>query len=248
MNKTVKLYDNTVTINFSDTARNRYIIEETGKSPVGTTTVLATLAKPALMTWPMFEAIAHLKVNVGDFEGASKAYLKKSDSGKDTGTAIHSLIEAFLLGEPQKPTPDAEPAYRAFVEWHKDKKIRTLATEQIVYSKQHDYCGTFDALLDIGGKVVLVDIKTNNASRTAPLGIYPEHFLQLGAYSLAYTEESQQPIDDIQVIRVGKDGVVNTLTASELGLTIEQCEVGFTQVLGAYRFITPLAKTLKDKK
>lgn len=101
MNKTVKLYNDTITLHFNENARNRYVLED-GHSPVGVTTVLSGLAKPALMTWPMNEAIAHLKVNVGDFEGAAKAYLKRSDKGKDIGTEVHTLIEQFLREEMEK--------------------------------------------------------------------------------------------------------------------------------------------------
>lgn len=256
MNKTVKLYNGKVTILFSDQARNRYVVEEDGHSPVGVTTVLSTLSKPALMTWPLYEGIEWLKKNPDDFEGAEKAYLIKSDKGKDTGTLIHSMIENFLLkqmGEIPAPlesnVTDGKKGYDCFTEWYEAQDIKPLAVESIVYSKANDYAGTYDCLLEIGGKVVLCDVKTTNASRTAPLGIYSEHFLQLGAYSLAHHEETpKEEISDLMIIRVGKDGVLNTLRASDLGLSVEFCQDAFLSVLGAYRFVTPLAKQLKDLK
>lgn len=256
MNKTVKLYNDTVTIFFNEKARNRYVVEKDGHSPVGTTTVLQILSKPALMTWPMYEAIEYLKKNGDDWEGASKAYLKKSDKGKDTGTAIHAKIENFLksiTGEsdrtPVSATEEIIKAWGAFHKWFTDSKAKPLAVENIVYSKKYDFAGTYDCLLEIDGKVVLCDIKTNNASRTAPLGVYSEHFLQLGAYSLAHHEENpMEVIEDLQIIRVGKDGVLNTLRASEVGLTVAACETAFAQLLSVYKVMTPLAKTLKEKK
>lgn len=248
MNKTVQLYDGSITIHFNDQARNRYTIEETAKSPVGVTTVLAGLAKPALMLWPMYEGITWLKAHPEDFEGAEKAYLIKSDKGKDTGTVIHAAIEAILT-EKQPTIPlDAVKAVAAFKTWlHETTK--PLAVERIVYSKKYDVAGTYDCLLEIDGKVVLCDIKTTNSSRTAPLGIYAEHFLQLGAYSLAHHEENpMETIEDLMIIRVGKDGVLNTLRASELGLKVSDCEGSFLDVLGAYRFMTPLSKALSERK
>lgn len=259
MNKVVKLYNDSITLHFADNARNRYTIEETGSSPVGVTTVLQTLNKPALMTWPMNEAIAHLKINLGDYEGAAKAYLKKSDKGKDTGTEIHALIEQDLLEMQNlsnfKPTlvgasTDAVKAFRSWSLWRMDQvSLKPLAVEEIIYSKKFDYAGTYDCLLEIDGEVVLCDLKTNNASQTAPLGVYPEHFLQLGAYSLAHLEENPlEEIDDLMIIRVGKDGVLNTLRSSELGLSIKQCQNAFIATLHAYKFLTPLSKQIREKK
>lgn len=248
--KTVKLYDNSVTMHFSNQARNRYVIEETGGSPVGVTTILSQLSKPGLALWPMYEALDWLKKNPDDFKGAEKAYLIKSDSGKNTGTLVHSWIERYLtVGAGVAPTPplEAQKACLAFVNWFEKVNPKVLATEQIIYSKQYDYAGTYDALLEIDGKVVLVDIKTTNISRTAPLGIYPEMFLQLGGYSRAHHEENpEQAIDDAMVVRPGKDGVLNTMRASELGFKLAYLEDTFEQLVQLYKFMTPLTKSLKE--
>src|SRR5579872_5924801 len=95
------LYNGQIKLFFNEKARNRYTVEGNGDphSPVGTTTVLTGLAKPALMTWPMWEALTYIKtvekVTEEEIEIASKAYLVKSDTGKDTGKAVHAAIEAF---------------------------------------------------------------------------------------------------------------------------------------------------------
>ncbi len=249
--KTVKLYNDTITIHFNNNARNRYVIEETGHSPVGCTTILQTLNKPALMTWPMFEAIEYLKKNPEQYEEASKAYLRKSQRGKDVGTDVHAVIEEYLNTGNITRTylPDIDKPLKSFLEWWGETKPKVLGTEQIIYSKQFDYCGTYDALLEIDGKVVLADIKTTNASRTAPLGIYPEMFLQLGGYSLAHHEENPlEMIHDLMIVRVGKDGVLNTLRASELGFTPQFLEDAFKSVVNTYKFITPLSKLLTERK
>jgi len=250
-----KLYNGTVTLYFNEKARNRYMLED-DHSPVGVTTVLQTLNKPALMTWPMHEAIDYLKKHPEDYEGAEKAYLKKSDAGKDTGTAIHFAVETFLndqIGGYQSiivpKHPDAGRAYSSFVDWYRSQKIRPLAVEQVVYSMDKDFAGTYDCLLEIDGQTVLCDLKTTNVSRSAPKGIYAEMFLQLGAYSLAHHEENPlETIEDLMVIRVGKDGIVYTLRASQISLSVKDCEQAFTKVLGAYRFMTPLSKQLQEEK
>src|SRR5579864_2987277 len=174
--KTVALYDNTIHVAFSNIARNRYVVLEDGHSPVGVTTVLQTLDKPGLMTWPMYEAIDWLKAHPEDWEGAAKAFTKKSDKGKSTGTDVHSVIEQFL-NDVRVIAPEIAKPVDSFIEWFNATQPKVLTTEQIIYSKEFDYCDTYDALLEIDGKVTLCDIKTNNASRYAPLGIYPEMFL-----------------------------------------------------------------------
>lgn len=258
-----KLYDGTVTLQFSAQARNRYLVGDF--SPVGVTSILsAVLAKPALMLWPLNEAMGYIKANsnkVGAeyilnetlLEKASKAYTVKSDAGKDMGTQIHAEVEKYLNnpGVPVDFEKDNEVArgFRAFQKWYLTQNIRPLAVERVIYSKEHRFAGTFDCLLEIDGHVVLADIKTNNASRTAPLGIYAEHFLQLGAYSLAHHEEFPlEQIEDLLVIRVGKDGIVNTLSASKLNLGVHECEDLFLNVLRLYRYMTPVSKKLKKMK
>lgn len=254
---TVILYDNSITVHFNPNARNRYMIEETQHSPVGVTTILSQLAKPGLALWPMYEALDWLKKNPEDYGGAEKAYLIKSDKGKDIGTQVHAWVEEFLGGRGVEEhthqgvdmNQEVAKIGLVFQDWFFENEPKVLATEQIIYSKEFDYAGTFDALLEIDGKVVLADIKTTNVSRTAPLGIYPEYLLQLGGYSLAHHEENpKQPIDDLLVIRVGKDGVLNTLRASELGFTPQFLEDAFKAVVNTYKFVTPLSKQLKEMK
>lgn len=257
--KTVKLYEGKVTVEFNSLARNRYVILEDGHSPVGVTTILQLLSKEGLMTWPMYEAIDYLKAHPGKYEEAAKAYITKSDKGKSTGTDVHAFIEKFLgaYDDPKAQeallvsisglTPEAAGAVRLFVDWLMATEPKVLASEQIVYSKQYDYAGTYDALLEINGKTVLCDVKTNNSSKQAPLGIYPEMFLQLGAYSLAHHEENpMETIDDLMIIRVGKDGLLSSLSASALGLKVEFLEDTFKHLVQCYKMFTPLKIQLSE--
>ena len=252
--KIVKLYDGSITVHFSNKARNRYVIQETEHSPVGVTTILQMLGKEGLALWPMTEALEWLKTHKNDFEGAAKAYTIKSDLGKDVGTEVHGLVETYLknLESGSKTivgdvTPEAKKAFKAFTEWFIVAEPIVLATEQIIYSKEYDYAGTYDALLEIEDKVVLCDIKTTNSSRYAPMGIYPEMFLQLGGYALAHHEENPlERVDDAMIIRVGKDGTLNTLRASELGLKLAYLEDTFKNVVQTYKMLTPLKKQLAE--
>lgn len=291
MKTTHSLYNNTVTIDFdSDAKANRYIVTDTVKGitrqPVpGVTSVIdKALHKPGLLTFPLNAALSHLGATFDVKQGkwvleteitltselvgsASKAWLDRSNAGKDVGTEAHSLIEQFLLGasnldsdEALAGYPDASPearkAFKAFTNWYKEHvKIKPLAIEQIVYSRAHAFAGTFDCLLEIDGKTVLCDLKTTNVSRYGLkvdgkwTGIYPENFLQLGAYAQAYREEHfhntgklESPISDLMVINVTKDGNIHTLKASELGLKVEDCEQAFLQARDLLSFLSRVRK------
>jgi len=266
MSETTKMYNNSVTLHFNEHARNRYTIEETKQSPVGVTSVLsAVLNKPALMLWPLNEAVKKLTPEIGQplteelLETAKKAYLVKGDKGKDTGTLIHAAVEAYLKGEPMDITPEIEKPLEAFGAWFDSVDPKVLSVEKVCYSRKYNYAGKFDAILEIDGQIVMVDWKSSNSSRTAPKGVYLENFMQLGAYNLAYREEkatrlkpgidfSKQYPTDLMVVRIGKDGVLNTLKASELNLTVKDCEDKFLEVLSLYRFITPNVKKISELK
>lgn len=163
----------------------------------------------------------------------SRQWTQRSDQGKDIGTLVHSMIEHYLKKDGVVVNTDeynsgdvakAMKAFTTFKEWWSNVGGTVLDTERVIYSRGMDYAGTFDLLAKIGGKVYLLDVKTTNASKKAPLGIYPEYFIQLGAYSYAFREETGQLVDDLGVIRVGKDGRLNIATSVDIGLDRDSCE------------------------
>ncbi len=172
----------------------------------------------------------------------SREWTKRSDKGKDVGTMTHDAIEAFLKDVEypfpvfdKKVDPEgfenvkcAKKALGAFTQWWnalEDKEV--LNTEKPVYSRGMKYAGTYDLLARINGKTYLLDVKTTNASKKAPLGIYAEYFMQLGGYSYAHREETNEEIDDLGIIRVGKDGKLHIATATDIGMSRDECERAF---------------------
>lgn len=164
-------------------------------------------------------------------ENASKAYLKKQLRGTDAGTAGHEWLESYLRAikdgtdipyrmqklrvntivegsdEYIRATDhnNIVDAIENFIEWMKEHEVKVLDVERIVYSKEYDYCGRFDAILEIDGKNYIIDFKTSNPSRDFALGIYPENFSQLGGYDVAFTEEfPDYKIDGQGVINLSK--------------------------------------------
>lgn len=217
-------------------------------------------------------------------KSASKAHARKKKKGADIGGIVHNAIEHFLTNEPfdiaeaynwaikdsefdndaaetkaweEAPVEieQAQAAFNNFITWWEAVKPELHGTEEIVYSKEHNICGTFDAILTIDGKRILCDFKTTNASASkeaaSPEGIYYEYFVQLGIYAMALREMHQRTtewkggtrteydmdhsIEDFLLVSCRKDGGFSTIYASELGLTVEDCIDWAKAVITCYR-------------
>lgn len=234
------LYSEETKIVYKD-ALHRYYVDN-ALTPSVTTVLSAILAKPDLMLWPLNLALKHLQavldeprqITQADLNTARVAHIQKREKGSNTGTAVHALVEKRLqiplnagqLNYDHLPFEVALAA-QAFESWYKSVKPKVIATEQVVYSRIWKYAGTYDSILKMDGKTYLCDLKTTNASKAAPKGIYPEHYIQLGAYYEAYEEQRQyegkktklKQIDDLMIISAKKDGVVDTLTLSSLNMS-----------------------------
>jgi hypothetical protein len=160
------------------------------------------------------------------------------------------MVESFLKGVPFKGASSKEAglAYKAFVEWFNEFKPSMINVEEVIYSEAFNYAGTYDCMLEINGAVVLCDLKTTNASKKAPNGIYAENFVQLGAYALAHEEQRQyeeanggtnlRKIDDLMVISAKKNGKLDIVSSSDIGLTVEECGEMFKRVINIYNFMS----------
>lgn len=149
---------------------------------------------------------------------AETAYIKKRTRGTDAGTYGHDWLERFLRSiqdkteAPEKLVPFPKKEYEKmnawdderirmedhnhivqaiddFLRWFNAHDVEVLEVERIVYSREYDFAGRFDAILKIDGKVYMIDFKTSNPSREFIFGVYPENFAQTGGYDIAFTEE-----------------------------------------------------------
>lgn len=244
------LYNGQHTATFKNNS-HRYYVD--GKLKPGVTTILGKIiAKPELMLWPLNMAMGYLEtrlptITLEDLAEARNAHVRKRDGAADVGTEVHGAAEDYLRNpETQFPygnySDEAQPPIARFIEWCQEKQVKTIAVEQVVYSQFKDFAGTFDSILEIEGRVYLCDLKTSNASRGAPKGIYSEYFIQLGGYYYAYEEQrlyeiehggtNLRSIDDLMVISCKKDGSnVDTLTASDVGLNLNDAMHLWTSTL-----------------
>jgi hypothetical protein len=123
--------------------------------------------------------LAHLSM-------ARTQHAKRKKQAGDVGKFAHAWIEKYVNAKIKgEKLPERDPAFGHmtdhFVQWAEENKVKFLAAEVKVYSRRYWYGGTFDLIVEIAGKIFIVDIKTGG-------GIYPEHFFQMGGYDIAVKE------------------------------------------------------------
>lgn len=239
----------------------RYTVNNIGR-PKGVTTILGQTLNKDLMQWAvdcMEEYLADKlpSVTASDLAEGKKEFIRRRDSGASTGSEAHMLVELFLKGKslPSDVSKEAKKAYQAFVNWYDDMQPEVINVEEVIYSKALNYAGTYDAMLNVGGLVYLADLKTTNVSRRAPDGVYAENFIQLGGYYRAHEEhrnfeiaengETNLPkVDGLMVISAKKDGKLNIVTNTDVGMSVEDCAEAFEKVHNMYEFLTRTTKLL----
>ena len=111
------------------------------------------------------------------------------DQAAESGTLAHSMVEAYIAGEPQPvqgDTPlnvfsEALNAYKAYRTWEAQSKLKVIDQEMQLVSEQYQFGGSPDAIGEIDGQLCLVDWKTSN-------GVYPDYLIQLAAYKQLWEE------------------------------------------------------------
>lgn len=161
-----------------------------GESFFSVTTILGAMPKPALVPWAArtvaegaVEAVkaGTLQAMITQSDQAAVQFLKalpysSRDKSADAGKVIHKVIEARILGVEHPPVPiQLRPQLDTFERFTAEYQPVWEASELTVYNRAEAYAGTFDAIAVIGGRRLMVDVKTGK-------GVYPEHALQLAAY------------------------------------------------------------------
>lgn len=133
-----------------------------------------------LSYYPKGEGLNRWMGGQASYEAAQEAMHKAGDRG----TKVHQAIQDLIAGQSlmyQDFPEDQWAMISSFVQWCKDFNPKFLANEQLVYSKEYSYAGTFDSLVEIGNQKYIVDFKTSGA-------LYPSYNCQVAAYIQAYLE------------------------------------------------------------
>lgn len=159
----------------------------------GVTTVVDQLPKPYLTYWAAREAAEAAVTNwdivsqlvkrdpAGATDYLKSAHRRTSRSAADLGSAAHEYFERLARGEainPRHVHADVRPHVRWFSEFLEQVQPEFLHLEETVWSDEHQYAGSFDAIARVDGELVVLDWKTSKS-------VYDSVALQLSAYRYA---------------------------------------------------------------
>lgn len=140
----------------------------------------------------------------------------------------------------------AKAAFEQFVKWWDGNKPVLHESENLLYSREYNICGTDDYFITLNGKKILGDLKTSNASiqASAPEGVYYSYFIQLAIYEICRREMGLEPAEDFMINSCRKDGGFSNIFASDLGLTIEELMDWAKAAIVCFRMMEKTKKAL----
>ena len=133
--------------------------------------------------------------------GADAAKTKAADRGLN----VHALLEDYMrTGTP--PTLGGHPVEHhgyitALSAWLLSRQPEPVAIEQLVVHPEDGYAGRLDLRARIGGRLITVDVKTQERA-----GIYRGAHLQVGLYERAAIKCGDEPADGQLVVVFAADG------------------------------------------
>lgn len=138
-----------------------------------------------------------------------------SEESRELGSAVHTLCERYANGERFDDTGrelEGLEYVNAFSAWMRDTRAYAIMTECIIdhVLNGHRYAGKFDLLAEIGGKRVLIDLKTGAKAKW--------HHAQIAAYSLAMNPDRGA----VLYLRAGGTYKEDRLTGTEMVVGIEK--------------------------
>lgn len=110
----------------------------------------------------------------------AQAHNAERDRAADFGSVFHELVEAWATGRRAELSADADLLGRAthFLEWEKATRPQWVLNEFVVFNRTARYAGTCDAICEVGGVRLIVDVKTSKS-------VHTDYALQLAAYRYA---------------------------------------------------------------
>jgi len=189
--------------------KHYYTVE--GEYAPSVTTILDSIAKPALVPWAanegakFFISHAHEDMKAEDMaKGIRGAYRTSSGQALNIGMEVHKWCEEAILwrlgkGEsPPDPTrTESLNAVNAFRGWVRDNVVEWLTVEEKVYHRGHKFAGTVDATAIVNDDYCVIDFKTSGA-------IYSAYHLQCAAYAKAIEDMRGKEVDKAYVLRFDK--------------------------------------------
>ena len=201
------------------------------KVPRVTSVLSDMLSEEYLITWAN---------NVGLFQRKKHTYYR--NKATTIGSAVHNAIQERIQFEIETPNFEnikaqkdrlaAIQSYNAFNSWWNivESKSRVILEE---YTLITEYCGgTLDLLININGKLYLLDFKTS-------MQISFKYYVQLAAYRRMLYDIMGYIVDGVIILRLDKkngkfeESVLDFYVYDDL-LFIEQCDSLFISILYGY--------------
>lgn len=183
----------------------------TGELAPSVTTILKMIAKPRLPDWSARLGVTYMAQNWSSMEHLSEsekieecrfAHERYSSERRDIGNLVHEAVDSWNAGRPCESPPEIGGYLNSYVRFLTRYRPEVLESEVTLWSRTHGYAGTADGIFRIGGKVVLIDVKTGKR-------VYEEAALQVCALAACDfiirddgTEEEIPEVDSLAVIHV----------------------------------------------
>ena len=222
-----------------------------GERMTGVTTILGTIAKPALIGWASRMCAEHIeaeftkwtedKTAIFDIkavcEAGRNAHTKKKEAGATAGTDTHAMIENYIkrsikdsAGNPAIGLPGDLPI-ADFVDWSKKEQVVFIASEEKLYSKQMFVAGTPDFIFEKEGKRYIGDIKTfKKLWDRVPM-------LQCAGYGLLWREMYGKDIDGYCIFNLPKERTFDESQDVKWSKDVAGDQEGFLAALSLYRIL-----------
>lgn len=240
------------TVEYRDASHRYWIIDDAGtrSSAISVTSALKILDKPALLSWAEAAGAegAALLAKQGELDGVPPEEVinrvrmfklgmdAKRDAGADRGSIVHKVLEAWSREGTVPDIGDFHPLHRGYVQglcrWLLKASPTPVMVEQVVGSPTHMFAGRADLVAEVGGFLMLCDLKTNPNGR-----VYDEAHIQTAAYLVALRECGCDPVGAV-VVSVGEDG----------SFTEEACCGGPDLFLDVLRTHRGMARLRSDRK
>lgn len=159
-----------------------------------TTLLKEGLPKPALMGWgvkvtaeyavdnlDMLQAVA-AKDRDAALKLVKDARWRKSSEAAARGSDVHRAAEQLAYGETPEVEPDIMPYVEQYARFLEEHRPTFELAEATVYNLTYHYAGTLDAIVTVGGRKCVLDMKTTPKRPGETRPPYPEVAQQLAAY------------------------------------------------------------------
>jgi hypothetical protein len=175
-----------------------------------------------------------------------KKYLGVLNQYADIGSKTHKAIEDFLHNKTIDKNTPLFP-YTSFLKWweninNKFKNIKIIGQEESLTDTY--YGGTYDLLLDIDGRIYLIDFKTSSK-------VTYKFFIQLSAYVALLRKIKNIKIDTVMILQLSRDQIgykeyIMNLDEDKYKEYIFYCERTFMSLLYSYYHIIYLEGRFKN--